>query len=389
MNPKQLVILAVVAAVAGGIYFVANSKREGTVKKKGGEVTVKVGDRAVEDFDVAAATKLRIQQKNREVNLVKDGDSWVVTERDNYAADGKKITGLLHTIRGMEVADSRSARGNAALKSLQLLEPDESGEGGSGAGTKVEIGVDGGSRSVVFGSNYTGAGRGGRFIRTSSGAVYVVSTILRNLETDPAAWLDKEFFTVKDAERISVEHENAEDSFTVFRDSEGAALALEDPAEGEELNTSKSSRLSNLFSSIGFTDYVSGDAATPANTGLDKPVTATIETFDGFTYVVKVGKRNDAGKYHLGYEVSAEIPEPPAPEPDEETPAATGDDEELSDEEKKKREEEAAEKAAEKQAREDRRKEIEALNEKLATEKKFAGKVYLVDSWTVEGILCL
>jgi hypothetical protein len=373
MNPKQLTILAILVALVGAVYFVVNQKRESSINR---EETMKIGDRAVESFEVADVDNLLIQQKGEQVSLTKTGDKWTVAERENYLADATKVRGLLYGIKDMKVAESRSARGEAALRALQLLSPDQSGEGGSGAGTLVKISAGDDARMLVFGGNYDSGGSNARFIKTSSGAVYVVSTVLRNLETDPAAWLEKDFFKVEKSKKITVTHENPEDSFTLVRETEGAPLALEGASEGEELNTSKLGSLSNLLASANFADYVIGEEAKPEKTGLDKAVTATIETFDGFNYVVSVGNKTDDSKYYFSYQVSAEIADPPGPEPE----ATEEDDAKLTPEER-------ATKAAEKQAREEKRAEHERLTEKLANEQQFVGKIYKLDSWLVEKIL--
>ena len=373
MNPKQLTILAILVAIVGGVYFMVNQKRESSINK---EETVKIGDRAVEDFEVSEIDNLLVQRKGEQVSLTRTGDTWTVAERDNYLADATKIRGLLFSIKDMKIAESRSIRAEAALRKLQLLAPDESGEGGSGAGTLLKISGGDATRMLVFGSNFNSSGRNGRFIKTADGEVFVVSTVLRNLETDPAAWLDKDFFKIEKSEKITVEHENPEDSFTLVRESEGAPLSLEGAAEGEELNPSKLGSLNNLLASANFADYIVGEAAEPEKTGLDKAVTATVETSDGFTYVVSVGNKTADSKYYLSYQVSAELADPPPPEPE----SNEEEDSELSDEERSTQ-------AAEKQAREEQRSDYKRLSEKLAKEEKMAGKVYSVDSWLVEKIL--
>ncbi len=105
MNSKQVTILAILVAIAGGIYFLVNKKHGELIKT---EEVVKIGQRAVEDFNVADVTELKIFKTGQAVNLKKDGDQWVVTERDNYTADATKIRGLLFSIKDLKVAESRA-----------------------------------------------------------------------------------------------------------------------------------------------------------------------------------------------------------------------------------------------------------------------------------------
>ena len=366
MNPKQITLLAVLVAIAGGVYFVVNRKHEEGINT---EEVAKIGGPAIRSFNVPDVTDFTISQKNLSVTLKKEDGEWVVSERDDYLADANKVRGLLYTIKDLEIAESRNSKSKAALKELQLLTPDESGQGGSGAGTVVSISAGPESREIIFGANFDSSGQNGRFIKNTAGDIYIVTTPLRNLETKASAWLNKEFFRIQKSEQVTITHQDDAESFTVFRESEGSPLALEGATGDEELNTTEGDRLGNLLSSAQFADYVAGDAAKPENTGLDKPTTATIKTFDNFTYVVKLGKKNNEGKFYVSYDVSADLPEPPA----EEEPAS--EDEELT-----------AEQTAAKAARDQKRSELKRLSEKLEREKKFAGKVYLMDSFLVESI---
>ena len=374
MNPKQLTILAVLVAVAGGIYLMVNS---GTGEPKKHEEAQKVGDNAVENLDVPSIDSVTITKPKQEVTLKKQGSAWVVVERDNYPADATKIRGLLYGIKDMRISENRSMRGSAALKELQLLDPKDAGEGGSGAGTVVKFSGGGDSGTVTFGKQFASSGEPSRFIRTEDGAVHVATTTLYNVETDPPAYLDKsDFFKVKKAKTISIAHEKPEDGYILFRETVASPLALQDPAEDEELDSAKLGSLNSLFGSMNFADYIIGDGAKPETTGLDKGSSAVIETFDGFKYIVKVGNKTDDSKYYLSYEVSGEI----EPAPEEPKPTVPDPGNELT--------EEAKEKDAEaKREWEQKVEEVKKLEEKLAAEEKNAGKIYTVDSWSVQSML--
>jgi len=384
MNPKQLTILAVLVAAAAVAFFIVNSKQDKAINRESAQ---KIGDAAVAAMDVPSITSLSLAKTGQAVTLKKEGDAWVVSERDNYPADANKIRGVLYSLKDMKISESRNLRGPAALKALELLDPATADAGGSGTGTSVTFSSDGESGSLVFGKNFASAnGGGGRFILTDDGAVHVVSTSLMNLETDAPAWLDKtDFFAVEKAQTIAIAHEKPEDSFTLVRETDGSSLALQDATAEEELDTAKSSGLSTLFGNGKFTDYIAGDAAKPEATGLDKPITVTVDTFNGFKYIVSIGKKTDDSKYYLSYQVSAEIAEVPAePEPEAE-PAAPEEGKELTEEEKAAQAAEKAKQEEDKAEREKQRAEAERLKKKLATEQKNAAKVYTVYSAFVQS----
>ena len=116
-----------------------------------------------------------------------------------------------------------------------------------------------------------------------------------------------------------------------------------------------------LLSSPSFNDVIVDPKA--EQTGLDKPVTATIETFDGFNYTIKTAKM-PAGEenYALQLNVAANLPK-------ERTP---GKDEKPEDKEKLDKE------FADKQ---------KPLQEKLKNEKQYEKWTYVVAKWTIDNLL--
>jgi hypothetical protein len=101
--------------------------------------------------------------------------------------------------------------------------------------------------------------------------------------------------------------------------------------------------------------------AAPEQVGLDKPTTIVLETFDNFTYTVKVGsKTND--NYALTVTVASSLPKERTPVKGEKTEDKEKLDKEFKDKQKK-------------------------LEEKLAEEKGFEKWIYLVSSWTVDSLL--
>ena len=100
----------------------------------------------------------------------------------------------------------------------------------------------------------------------------------------------------------------------------------------------------------------------PEETGLDKPLTATLQTFDGFTYTVKVGKANAESRYFVQFNTAAEMPKERAAVKDEKP------------EDKDKLDKEFKEK-------------VQKLQEKLKKEQAFDKWTYLVDKWSIDHLL--
>jgi hypothetical protein len=106
---------------------------------------------------------------------------------------------------------------------------------------------------------------------------------------------------------------------------------------------------------------VASDPA-PDKTGLDNPLTVSIETFDHFTYTLKVGHKTPENDYDLSIAVTADIPAARVAGADEKPEEKTKLDKEFQDKTK-------------------------TLQDKLAKEKALGSWTYLVNSWLVDPLI--
>src|SRR5215471_419614 len=167
---------------------------------------------------------------------------------------------------------------------------------------------------------------------------------------------DKDFFKVEKIRSINVAFPVPTNSWKLTRETESGEWKLAEAKPGEQLDSAKTSSLSNPLGSPTFNDVET--AANPAQLGLDKPTTVTLETFDNFNYTLKVGaKTNDA--YAMALTVSANLPKERTPGKDEKPEDKTKLDKEFKDKQQK-------------------------LEEKVAQEKPYEKWVYLVSNWTLE-----
>jgi len=144
------------------------------------------------------------------------------------------------------------------------------------------------------------------------------------------------------------------------RESESAPWALADLKPGEVLDTNKVSSLSSTLTYPSFVDVAPDQS--PARTGMDKPLTVTIETFDHFTYTLKIGNKTPENDYNLNTSVTAVAPA-------ERTP---GKDEKPDD--KKRLDKEFADKAKQ-------------FADKLDQEKSLDKWTYVVNSWLIDPLI--
>lgn len=101
---------------------------------------------------------------------------------------------------------------------------------------------------------------------------------------------------------IAVDYPEATNSWKLTRASETNDWQLADARAGEKLDSSKISSVTSPLSSPSFNDVAAlSGASSVSNTVL------TIETFDGFTYVSKIGtKQND--NYPVSFSITANLP---------------------------------------------------------------------------------
>lgn len=365
MNRKQFVILLIAGVAAA---FVAMKVLK-TDRESYKTSDVAEGQKLLPNLPLNDIAHLRIKQTN-EVNLVKKDDLWRVKERYDYPANFGELSELIRKLAELKTIEEVKV-GPSQLGRLELNSPDK---GGSNAATLVEFkdAKDSNIKSLFLGKKYSrGSGDSsfggdfpvGRYVMVPDGAskVWLINDPLSNVETEPEKWLNKDFFKVEKLKSISVQHQADTNSWTLTREKEGGDLKLSDPKEGESLDTSKASSAGYALSSPSFNDVLAPDSK-PEETGLDKPTTAKLETFDGFVYNVSLGKPQKEDNYPFKMTVEGNFAKQREPGKDEKP-----EDKEKLDKEFKEK--------------------LSKLEEKLKQEKTYEKWTYLVGKWTIDPLL--
>jgi hypothetical protein len=200
----------------------------------------------------------------------------------------------------------------------------------------------------------------GRYVMPEDGSkrVALVSDPLQDLLTKPERWLNLDFIKIEKPKTIALD--GATMKWKLERENESADWKFADAKPAEELDKAKASTLAASVSNLRLTDALDPQAK-PEPTGLDNPSTATIETSDGFTYTLKIGKLNGES-YPMTLSIEATLPTQTSVIPNEKP------------EDQKKREEEFSKKK-------------KTLEEKLAREKRFEGRPFLINKFAIEQLL--
>ncbi len=188
--------------------------------------------------------------------------------------------------------------------------------------------------------------------------VFLISETLDEAQTKPEQWLSHDFVKIENPKMIAVAGSAPGVNWTLTRESATTPWKLADAKAGEDLDAAKVAGLPNLF--VAFVDVLAPDAPV-AETGLDKPSSARIETTDNFVYEFRIGKLMGEN-YPVLVSVKADLAK-------ERTPGA---------------EEKPEDKAKLDEKFQERQKQ---LAEKLEKEQKLAARPYLIAKATIEQLL--
>ncbi|MDB6025706.1 MAG: uncharacterized protein JWM68_1929, partial [Verrucomicrobiales bacterium] len=362
MNQKQFIKLLLLFLVVGGVGFAVYKRNNSTWKS---ETTSE--RKLLPDLDVNAVAQISLKKDENGVTLAKKNEIWVVKERNDYPANFETISDFVQKARDAKVVQTEPI-GASQLARMELVPPGKATP--SGLAVELKGSADKTLGSFILGKFHVkptetatawggndGGWPDGRFALVSdkTGTAKLISEPFRETEAKPVLWLNKEFFHIEKAKAIASVSTNAANSWKVARDSETALWKLVDAKPGEQVDTNKLAALNSVMSSAQFTDLAMNPK--PEETLLDHPLLVTIETFDNFTYVMKVG-RKPGDDHYFTMTVNANISK-------ERTP---GKDEKPED--KAKLDKEFQGKA-------------QKLEEKLKQEKRYEGWVYMLPGYNV------
>ncbi|HEX4667781.1 MAG TPA: DUF4340 domain-containing protein [Chthoniobacterales bacterium] len=364
MKRTQLAILILLVVVLAAAAFVL-ARRSTTSWQSS---TEHLADRLV-NLPINDVAQISIQQPKAEVNLRKKGDSWVVTDRADYPANFEMISTLIRKVWELKPVQEVEV-GPSQLGRLSLLEPGQ----GEKSGTLVDFKNAGGKRlaAVLFGKKYLresdqsfARGRAfpaGRYVMPEDGIHHVslVTDTFQQIDDQPERWLDRDFIKIEKPISIAVAGPSLGMNWKLEREPASKEWRLADGKPEEKLDETKATQIANSVGNIAsFRDVLAPDAK-PETTGLDKPVSFTVTTEDGFTYILNVGKKRDES-YPLMVAVSANLPRERHAAKEETTEEKTRADKEFQT----------------------RR---ESLEKKLAKEKKLEGRIFLVPKFGIEQL---
>jgi hypothetical protein len=364
MKRKQLNFLlgaALVLAVVVGIFQLVRS-----AGWKGGASDLE----PFAKLPVNSVEKVVIKSAKDKVTLQKASDIWTVAERSGYPADFSKIRELMTSLWEFKVVRQLDV-GASQFGRLNIVAPGQ----GDHSGVELDLSDASGKdiKSLIFGKAFGGGesnadeegaeepGGNGRFVYDPSekDKVYLSKENFYTVDASPKNWLDKQFIVAEGVKEVARASSPDGDGWNLSKKDQKAAWVLADAKPGETLSPSALASLASFSPS--FQDVK--PANTPdSETGLNKPVIVSVETFDGFKYALEIGGEAPDQSRFFRFKVSADLPSKRTAEANE------------SPDDKKKKDDEF-------------NKQQETLKTRLASEQKLQNWIFEVDSYSLETFL--
>lgn len=359
MKGKQLALVLVLLLAIGGAALFLNHRNISSWQSSAHATGTKLLE-----FPLNDVSHITIKGGGAEVNLIKKEDVWTVAERASYPADFEKVSSLVRRLSELRPVQDVKI-GASQLARLQLGDPTADPNNSS---KLVELKA--GERrlgALLLGKPYlknseeTAQGGGfpvGRYVMAQDGSnrVFLISETFDQAVPKPEQWIDRDFIKIDNPKRIVVVGPTLGMRWTIERENTSAPWKLLEAKAGEDLDPSKLSSLGTLFAGA-FADVLAPDAPV-AETGLDKPATVQIESFDNFVYELRVGKLMDQN-YPVLFSVKADLAKERITLPDEKAEDKTRLDSEF-------------------QAHQ------QELADKLAKEQKLGSRPYLISRFSIE-----
>ncbi len=368
MSKRQVIILwsiaAVLALVVLAVKLGQGDPAQVATKREPGQTLF-------EFFPAKDITQVVIEGAKESVTLQKDGETWLVKERDNYPGDTIAVLDLIRSINDLEIIRAIEAGPSLAPRFGMDTETDSPEERGLEIGF---FGKEGELARVSLGKSIELSSSGnipgatmmvGRYLRNHADETgfYAGTEMFSSVNADAKNWLRDTFISPEKIESIEVtKPDSPEIEWHLKRESEEASFQVVGGKPNEVANSNLSNRLGGLFSYARFEDVIPKDKVEKLGSEKGR-IKATIKTFEGFTYGLQLVPSADNGQqYLLQVKVEASLPD-----------------------QRKKAEGESAENSAKLDKAFAERRQI--LQEKLGEAKFFEGRTYLMGKSNVDLLL--
>jgi hypothetical protein len=312
MSGKQFIlVLAALAVLVAGVW--------GTLKWQRTNYEVadsRIGQKLLTGFKVDDVAQIEIVEPGATLVLVRTEQGWTVKERGGYPAEVGAIRDLLLKLEALKVIQAEGI--NDALRPRMQLAAPGSGAKPEETGTLLELkGRDGKSlAALVLGKKATKqanmpglAGENipsGRYVLVASDPerMNVVAEPFATVAAKPQQWLSRDYLRVERLKSLTVLGPDSKERWSVARPDEASGWTWSAPGK---LDGGKAQDGASALYSMQIADAATG--VSDADAGLDNPTTVRAQTFEGWTYELRIGKVAPEDRYYAKASVSGVVPE--------------------------------------------------------------------------------
>ncbi|MGD7654389.1 MAG: DUF4340 domain-containing protein [Verrucomicrobiales bacterium] len=376
MNKRQVITLWVIAAVLG---LAVITLKLAQTRSTDSATNRSIGDSLFGKFPATDATTIEIKGAAQTITLNKKDGAWTIAERDDYPANTNYVNSFLRDLAELKVTQALEAGPSFAPRFG--LDPDASSAEKHGliatfkdpSGkqiAKIGLGKSIEQKSSSANPMMMGGGTVGRYIRNfdDDSGFYAVNELFPSVSDEASRWLVSDFFSPEKITSVSLTDDaTGKLAWKLTRKDEQAEFDIENAASDETVNTETANPLKSLFSYARFDDVVPAEEV-ENRAAKEGRQTVVIETAEGFTYTIGLipEKETEDGEKPdtclMTVDVEATLPtERNKPEGESEEAAKTADEAFAA--------------------------RLKQLTEKLESEKKLAGRTFVVSETTVAPVL--
>lgn len=292
MNARVLAVLVLLLAVLGGGALLI--REQGKAQKPAASGTL--GQPVLKGLKAAEVARISIRDAKGAITLARKDDRWTVAERDGFPAELDKVRDFVIKAIELKVGQAEPL----GEKDRARLELDAKG-------AAVEFqGADGKllARMIVGKKHFkrepedpAKALGDGRFVLLPENdkQVYIVADALAQATSKTSEWVAKSGLAAEQVK--SVEYRGADGAgWKIERSGDNADWKLAGARADEKLEMGRVNSAAYTFATLDIADVAPKDTK-PETSGLNKPAVATATTFDGITYVLKIGKAEGDNVY--------------------------------------------------------------------------------------------
>ncbi len=319
MKLKHLLILAVTVAVVVIAWKVTDHKAPQTEVLRA-NLFPNLLERLNE------VSKLTLRSGDSHTSLLREGESWLIENKDNFSADGGNVRRTL-----LQLAELRTIEAKTDNPERYARLGVENADHAEAAGTLVEVrdADDSAIVSLIVGNQRSNAAREQHYVRRSGEAqTWLVEGPLE-VATDPIRWLDAQVVDIDTARVREVRITPADGPAVIVTKAErdDNFFELQNVPEGFEAKSKATvSSMGAVLLDLRFNDVASAERIAT----LDPVRHIELETFDGLLVTMDEFELDEQPFMRFGFEFDAArvvaAPEADVPEADGENPEPTADE---------------------------------------------------------------